>query len=299
MSKQRTDYSKYKLGHFVSAMLVRLVLLFMRIIPYRYRVALGGLFFQYVVSPLSGNKRRILRNLNLIVPDMPQAEKDRIAKAVPNNIGRTLTELFFAEAFLKTIQGTPVRGPGLDALIAARDAGRPVILVSGHIGNYDVIRGNVVRMGYPIGSLYKPMRNGFFNDFYLKSITKIGAPMFPTVGRGMGEMTRYLKNGGMIALLIDQHMNTGEPLNFMGKIAYTPISAPKMALKYGAVLLPCFSIREPDGIHHVMHMEAPIEHRDPLVMAQQMNDLLEKHVRTNMDQWLWSHRRWKGAHPDV
>lgn len=299
MTRQRTDYSEYNFKNYVAAKAIQAVLMMLRILPYRWRVALGGLFFQYVVSPLSQNHRRILANLNLIAPDMPNSEKERIARGVPNNIGRTLVELFFPEDFLETIKSAPVHGPGLEALIAARNAGRPVILVSGHIGNYDVIRGNVVRLGYPIGSLYKPMRNGYFNDYYLASISKIGAPMFPTIGKGMGEMTRHLRQGGMIALMMDQHMKTGEPLNFMGKIAYTPISAPKMALKYNAVLLPCFSTRAADGIHHVMHMEAPIDHGDPLVMAQQMNDLLEKHVWANMDQWLWTHRRWKGAHPEV
>ena len=299
MSSHRTDYSQYTFKNYLAAKLIQAVLLLLRVLPYRQRIALGGIFFERFVSPLSGNHKRIMANLDLIVPDMPKTEKERIARGVPNNIGRTLTELFFPEEFLKVIKDAPVYGPGLDALIQARKAGRGVILVSGHIGNYDVIRGNVVRLGYPIGSLYKPMRNGYFNDYYLASISKIGAPMFPTIGKGMGEMTRHLRQGGMIALMMDQHMKTGEPLNFMGKIAYTPISAPKMALKYDAVLLPCFSTRASDGIHHVMHMEAPIEHGDPLVMAQQMNDLLERHVWENMDQWLWTHRRWKGSHPEV
>ena len=299
MSSHRTDYSQYTFKNYLAAKLIQAVLLLLRVLPYRQRIALGGIFFERFVSPLSGNHKRIMANLDLIVPDMPKTEKERIARGVPNNIGRTLTELFFPEEFLKGIKDAPVYGPGLDALIQARKAGRGVILVSGHIGNYDVIRGNVVRLGYPIGSLYKPMRNGYFNDYYLASISKIGAPMFPTIGKGMGEMTRHLRQGGMIALMMDQHMKTGEPLNFLGKIAYTPISAPKMALKYDAVLLPCFSTRAPDGIHHVMHMEAPIEHGDPLVMAQKMNDLLERHVWENMDQWLWTHRRWKGSHPEV
>jgi KDO2-lipid IV(A) lauroyltransferase len=286
VSSHRTDYSQYTFKNYLAAKLIQAVLLFLRALPYRQRIALGGIFFERVVSPLSGNHKRIMANLDLIVPDMPKAEKERIARGVLNNIGRTLTELFFPDEFLKVIKEAPVYGPGLDALIQARKAGRGVILVSGHIGNYDVIRGNLVRLGY-------------FNDYYLASISKIGALMFPNIGKGMREMTRHLRQGGMIALLMDQHMKTGEPLNFMGKIAYTPISAPKMALKYDAVLLPCFSTRAPNGIHHVIHMEAPIEHGDPLVMAQQMNDLLEKHVWENMDQWLWTHRRWKGSHPEV
>jgi KDO2-lipid IV(A) lauroyltransferase len=107
-------------------------------------------------------------------------------------------------------------------------------------------------------------------------------------------MIKALRRGETIALMMDQAMSTGENIPFMGRICNTPVSAAKMALKHNAVLIPCFAYRNEDGITHTGVMEAPIEHTDPISMTRQLNDLLEKHVRAHMEQWLWTHRRWKG-----
>ena len=266
----------------------------MRLVPYKQRVALGGAFFQYVVSPVSKNKERILENIDHVVPELDPVARARLIAGVPNNIGRTLTELFFPDGFLKVIDNCPLTGDGYQAFKTAREHGQPVILVAGHIGNYDAIRGKLVREGHPIGSLYKPMHNPYFDRKYVETISRIGFPLFPNDANGMGQMIKALRRGETIALMMDQAISTGVKIPFMGRMCNTPVSAAKMALKYNAVLIPCFAYRNEDGITHTGVMEAPIEHTDPITMTHQLNDLLEKHVRAHMEQWLWTHRRWKG-----
>ena len=279
---------------FLTAKVISAILASLHLLPYPKRVALGGAFFQYVVSPLSKNKQRILENINHVMPEMDQTERDRLIAGVPNNIGRTLTELFFPDDFLRIIDQCPLTGEGYEAFKTARANGQPVILVAGHIGNYDAIRGKLVREGYPIGSLYKPMKNPYFDQEYVDTISRIGAPLFPNDANGMGQMITALRRRETIALMMDQAMRTGEKIPFMGRMCNTPVSAAKMAVKHNAVLIPCFAHRNSDGITHTGVMEAPIAHTDPIKMTQQINDLLEKHVRENLDQWLWTHRRWKG-----
>ena len=266
----------------------------MRLVPYKQRVALGGAFFQYVVSPVSKNKERILENIDHVVPELDPVARARLIAGVPNNIGRTLTELFFPDGFLKVIDNCPLTGDGYQAFKTARAHGQPVILVAGHIGNYDAIRGKLVREGHPIGSLYKPMKNPYFDREYVETISRIGFPLFPNDANGMGQMIKALRRGETIALMMDQAMSTGEKIPFMGRMCNTPVSAAKMALKHNAVLIPCFAHRNEDGITHTGVMEAPIQHTDPITMTRQLNDLLEKHVLAHMEQWLWTHRRWKG-----
>ena len=110
----------------------------------------------------------------------------------------------------------------------------------------------------------------------------------------MGEMVRFLKAGGTVAVLIDQHMHKGEPLTFMGQVAQTALSAAELALKYDALLVPCYGIRRADGLSFDMIFEEPLPHTTALEMTQALNDSLEVRVRENVDQWLWIHRRWKG-----
>ena len=92
-------------------------------------------------------------------------------------------------------------------------------------------------------------------------------------------------------------MGQGEPLSFFGKTAYTATSVAKMALKYNALLIPFFAERQTDGITFELHFDKPISHGKPDVMTQQLNDLLEQRIRTKMDQWLWTHKRWKNPLP--
>ena len=175
----------------------------------------------------------------------------------------------------------------------ARDKSKPVIFISGHFGNYDVIRANLISKGYELGALYRPMNNPYFNATYLKNISTIGVPLFARGNSGMAEMMKFLQHGKSIALLIDQHMSNGEPLKFFGKTAFTATSAAKMALKYDAILMPFFVLRKGGTSNFDLHFEAPIEHSNPIKMTQDFNDRLEARVKENPDQWLWTHKRWK------
>ena len=109
----------------------------------------------------------------------------------------------------------------------------------------------------------------------------------------MSEMLRYLRMGNCVAILFDQVMGKGEKLKFFGKTAYTATSVAKMAVKYDAVLIPFFSERQNNGDSFELYFDKPISHGDPREMTQKLNDILEERIKNNMDQWLWTHKRWK------
>ena len=262
-------------------------------LPYRWRLPVGGWVVSHIASPIIGYRKRIRENLSFVFPEMSQAEKTRMSRAVPAQIGRTLVELFSPEDFKKIAAQAPMTGEGVAALDAARKAGQPVILVSGHFGNYDAVRSALIQQGFNVGGLYRSMNLKGFNDFYVSRISQIGQPLFLRGQRGMGEMVRFLKGGNTIALLIDQHMGAGAPLSFFGKTASTALSAADMALRYDALLVPCYGVRRADGMHFDVIIEAPVPHTTPEEMTQALNDSLEAQVRDHMDQWLWIHRRWK------
>jgi KDO2-lipid IV(A) lauroyltransferase len=104
---------------------------------------------------------------------------------------------------------------------------------------------------------------------------------------------RHLKHGGIIAIVGDLHVQEGIPLNFFGQPAITSTVPAELALKYDAVMIPVYAVRQPNGLDFEIVMHAPIEHSDPVTMTQSVNDDLESLVRSNMDQWFWIHRRWK------
>ena len=123
-----------------------------------------------------------------------------------------------------------------------------MILVAGHLGNYDAIRGKLVREGHPIGSPYKPMKNPYFDREYVETISRIGFPCFRMMqmewvdDQGAATWGNDCPDDGSG----DEHRRK---IPFMGRICNTPVSAAKMALKHNAVLIPCFAHRNEDGLH--------------------------------------------------
>lgn len=262
-------------------------------LPYKTRVTLVGRVFSGIVAPFAGWNTRVQKNLAYVYPEMGAAERARITRAVCDNVGRTLIEIYSGEEFIAHARSSPIEGPGLPALEAARAEGRPVVLVTAHLGNYDAVRSKLSREGYPMAALYRPMRNTRFNAHYLKAISTIAEPVYPTDGRGIGALIRHLKDGGIIGIVADVGSRKAPLLTFFDKPAHTPLSAAEWAVKYEAALIPVFGLRQPDGFTFRLHVAEEIPSGEPAVMMQAYNDAVEEIVRAHPEQWFWVHRRWK------
>ncbi|MFV0384165.1 lysophospholipid acyltransferase family protein [Paracoccus sp. (in: a-proteobacteria)] len=265
-----------------------------RQLPYRRRLPAAGWFFAHVLAPLAGWRKRIRANLALARPELQQAEVERLVRAVPDNIGRSMIETYSGEDFVRwTHKTATIEGPGLPALERAFAEKRPVVLACAHIGNYDAMRAAMVGRGWPFGGLYRPMNNVAFNEHYTTAITSISEPLFPRGRRGLAAMLRHLRDGGWLAIAIDQADRHGEPLQFFGRPARTSLTAAELALRHDALLLQAAAIRQPDGLTFRIHVDEPVAHSQPAEMMQTLNDRLEALIRQHMGQWLWVHRRWK------
>ena len=264
-----------------------------RLLPYRRRVPFAGWAVQHLAAPLAGWTTRVRKNLALIWPDLPSAEVDRLTAAVCNNVGRTLAELYSPQDFKARVKNTPIRGVGLDAILAARAQGQAVILVSGHFGNHDIARAVLAGRGLHVGALYRPQQNPYVEKHFRATIGAISEPIFARGRKGLSEMVTHLKQGGMLGILVDQYVHRGTPLHFMGRRALTATSAADLALKYDCLLVPVYGIRQKDGISFELVVEDPIPKGTPEAMTQAVNTSLERQVVAHPEQWFWIHRRWK------
>lgn len=268
-------------------------------IPYRWRVPLSGWLVSRIVAPFAGYQTRIRENLAHVRPDLSEAEIRELVRAVPDNAGRTLIEIWSGKGFTDRFSDAPLRGNGVAALAEAHETGRPVVLVTGHFGNYDAPRAALIAKGFKVGALYREMNNGYFNPHYVSAISQIGTPVFPRGRQGLSGLIKFLRGGGMAGFLVDQYMFDGEDLSFFGQTAPTALSAAELALKYDALVVPVYGIRQKNGLDFDVICEAPIPHSDAKTMTQALNDSLEALVRENMDQWFWIHRRWKPEREEV
>ncbi|MDO5704422.1 MAG: lysophospholipid acyltransferase family protein [Paracoccus sp. (in: a-proteobacteria)] len=265
-----------------------------RLLPYPRRIAAAGWVMAHLIAPVAGWRRRIRANLALARPDLRPDDIHRLTRAVPDNAGRSLAEIYSGEEFTTRIRDSAIlQGPGLSSLEQAADQGRPVILACAHFGNYDAMRAALAARDWPVGALYRPMNNQAFNEHYVPAINAIAQPLFPRSRAGMGAMLRFLRGGGMLALGFDQYTYDAPELRFFGLSTRTVLTPAELALKYDALLIPIAGVRQDDGLSFRIQIGAPIPHNTPPEMMQALNDDLEQLVRQHMDQWFWIHRRWK------
>lgn len=286
-----------RFGHYLTNALIVGVIGLARALPYGLRVRYVGALVQHVLGPVAGYRRRALDNLKLIWPDMPAARRAGIASRCLNNVGRTFIENYSTRDFPDRMKHLTPEGPGVAALEQAAAKGRPVILVTGHFGNYEATRAALVARGYDIGGLYRDMKNPYFNAHYVKTMEAFGGPVFPQGRRGTAGFVRHLKDGGQLVLLFDQHVHYAPVMDFLGQPARTALSAAELALRYDALLIPFYGIRQPDGLSFDILLEAPVPHTDAHQMTQALTDSLAAQIKAHPDQWFWVHRRWRAHEP--
>lgn len=282
-----------RLGYLATNAVAKFLIGLALALPYKARVRFLGVVMARLVGPVAGYLKRAEAHVAFAMPELSLQDRRRIALQGLNNAGRTLIENYSTRAFLARQKGAEIEGPGLKAMEDAAKAGRPVILVTGHFGNYEAVRAALVGRGYDVGGLYRNMANPYFNDHYVRTMQAFGGPVFAQGRKGTAGFVRHLKSGGQLVLLFDQHVRDAPVLDFMGHPAHTAISAAELALRYNAALIPFYGIRCADGFNFDCVMEEPIPHSDAETMTQAMNDSMSAQIRAHPDQWLWVARRWR------
>ncbi|MEL7212600.1 MAG: lysophospholipid acyltransferase family protein [Pseudomonadota bacterium] len=263
-----------------------------KLLPHNMRVrTVGGLMA--TLSGPAGYLKRAEDNLAMVWPDMPRSERRALARRVASNAGRTLIENYSHASFGALARKSTLSGAGLDAMQDAIEAGRPVIFLTGHFGNYEALRWALLERGIEVGGLYRAMANVYFNAHYVRTMEDMSGPVFEQGRRGTAGFVKHLKSGGLAVLLFDIYEKHGVKLPFMGHDAPTALSAAELALKYDALLIPFFAIRQPDGLTFEVELDAPLAHTNAEQMMLEATQALEARVLRHPEQWFWIHRRWK------
>ncbi|MEM8977858.1 MAG: lysophospholipid acyltransferase family protein [Pseudomonadota bacterium] len=263
-------------------------------LPYERRVAFIGWMVADVLAPLTGYKSRAIANLKMVYPDLSATELKARARAVCNNVGRTIIENYSTEEFAKRARAIPLQGPGLDALKEARAQGRPVLFVTAHFANYEAPRHALDAAGISVAGVFRAMSNAYFHEHYMETLLSVSGPMFEQGSGGARKMVVHLKRGGCVAIGFDLYFPSGALIPFMGHPAKTALSSAEVGVKLEALVIPYFAMRKDNGLDFDVIIDAPIPHAAPEEMLLEMNKRLEAMIAQKPDQWFWTHRRWKG-----
>ena len=261
------------------------------VMPWRMRLAFGSALMRAVVLVVPKYRQRVDSNLRLVMPDLQPGDRRRIRAAMADNFGRTILEILDNGTFHARADWIAPEGPAADAVLAAARAGRNVVLVTGHFGQWEALRGWLRTEGITCGGLYRAIGNTHLNEVYERNIA-IGGPIFTKDRSGVRGMVRHLARGGILAIGADQYEKRGARLDFLGQEAPTTLVPAEMARKFDAPLVPFYGLREPNGHTIRILVEAEIPRASPEAMMQAANDSLAARIRTSPGQYYWLHRRW-------
>ncbi len=285
---------KFEFGKWcVNAILMGIVKT-LKLFPFRMRSNIGGWLVRGPLGRLTGYRKRVYKNLQHVWSDKPDTH-DKIAQETLDNAGRTFVENFYPKDFQENNTNIEIWGDGLQDLLDASAKGQSIVLVSGHFGNHEALRWGLNKYDMPIGGIYRPMANRYFNKFYLKLIQIEGksGPLFPVGRKGTRACRQALKDGGVaIVILIDLRVASGEELEFLGKPAMTSTAAAAFAIESNALYVPYFSMRTPDRHGFSVEIAKPIPHTTSTAMTIAATRLLEDRIEKDPGNWFWVHRRW-------
>ncbi len=256
----------------------------------------------WAVFHFIGRLRRVgERNLSLALPDLSKSEQSRILRSVYLHLGWQLVEFCHMPRYTRENTQDWIRTDGLEHYLAAEALGRGVLVLTGHLGAWELSSFYHSLMGHPMGMVIRRLDNRRLDEFVNGIRCQHGNRVLHKDDFARGLLTA-MHQGGTVGILMDTNMTPpqGEFVTFFGITACTASGLARVALKTGAVVLPGFMLWEPGERKYVLHFGPQVHftetgdaETDVLAATQKCNDVLESWIRRYPGQWLWIHRRWK------
>ncbi len=259
------------------------------------------------IGPLLPASRTARRNLRLIYPERGSSERRAMLRAAWETLGRNATEL----PHLGDL-GPSAIGPGWEILGAEHlvplSAGGPALLISAHIGQWEILPAMLQSEGIALGSIYRapenPVVGRLLRRWRRRASGGVALPLFPKGAAGARAALRHLSQGGVLGLLADQKMNDGLAVPFLGHLAMTPAAPAQLALRFRCPVI-LGRVRRIGPARFRLEVDPPLvlpetgdRGLDLGLLARAINERIGGWILDTPGDWLWFHRRWpEGAEP--
>ncbi len=250
-------------------------------------------------------KHRIicLDNLKLAFPDYTGAERWAIARSSFENIAKTIMEILGFDRQTDEEMMSRVRVIGKEHYDKAVKKGKGVLILTGHIGNWELMALSHKLIGQRLAFVARPLDNHYFDRWLLRLRTRSGNKVIAKHGALLG-VYRSLRQQYDVGLLMDQRVSIKNPgaiyVDFFNHKTGSSIALALLAARSGSPVVPIYMLREADGIRHTMCIEPEIpiftggsKEKNIKENTQRVQRALENIIREHPEQWFWMHRRWK------
>ena len=272
------------------------VVALMRALPVDTASDLGSWFFR-TFGPLTSTQKTVTRNLKLAFPNMDEATRRTLVARQWENTGRTTAEFPIMDRIV--FDQARVEIENLQRLEAIAASGKPVIFISGHLSNWEVMNAAILSAKVPYLITYRAANNPYVDARIKAGRAAYGVSMFAPKGSdGAKELLIALQKGESVGLMNDQKFNRGVPTPFFGHIAETAPGPTRLAQRFGTVLQP-LTIRRLHKARFKVTVHEPItvdatgrKAHDIETTVCKISAFIEQAVRDNPEEWFWVHKRW-------
>ena len=280
--------------YFFEFIVIKFFFIICQLLGYRFSSDLG-----FYIGKNFGNsfrkKKSIIENLKKSKISIDISENE-FAKNVLGNYGRILAEYPFLKDFRNNNLSNYIEIEGIDNLEKIKLKNKPVVFISGHFNNFELMAMQIEKSEINLAAIYRPLNNIFLNEdmeyirknYICKNQIKKGRT-------GTRQILENLKKGNSIALMIDQRVTEGIKINFFGDLASTTTIPAQIIKKYKCDLVPIYIERNKKH-YFKMYVSQPIvinSEKSNEEISMHLNKILEKMILKNPDQWIWTHDRWR------
>ncbi len=281
--------------YFFEFLLVIILLLLFKILNFKTASNLGG-FIGKTFGPLFRSKKKILSNLQQAYPNEKEKNLELILKNMWINYGRILSEYIFIKKFRNLKLKKHLTINGQEILNEIKNSNEPVVFISGHFSNFELMAMHIEQSGINLAAIYRPLNNIFLNKIMERIRKKYICKNQIKKGRsGTRELLEFFRKKYSIALMIDQRVSEGIKSDLFGKPAFTTTIPAQLVKKYGCKIVPIY-VERIDKINFKITINKPLSLDKENTIEEitlNLNKWLQKMILLNPEQWIWTHNRWK------
>ena len=283
-----------KIIYFIEFLLVEFLFIICKAIGYKSASNLG-----FFIGKNFGNffrkKKSIIENLHKSKIAINISD-NQFVDNILGNYGRILAEYPFLKDFRRNKLEQFITIDGVENLDKIKNNKKPVVFISGHFNNFELMAMQIEKHGINLAAIYRPLNNIFLNKTMERIRTQYICRNQIRKGRsGTRQILENLKKGNSIALMIDQRVTEGIKIDFFGNLASTTTIPAQIIKKYECDLVPIY-IERLEKFNFKMYVSQPIvinSEKSQEEISKHLNKILEKMILKNPDQWIWTHNRWK------
>jgi Kdo2-lipid IVA lauroyltransferase/acyltransferase len=266
-----------------------------KILGYRISSNIGGKLFE-TIGPLFRSKKLIHSNIKKAIPNINLESINNTTKLMWNNYGRVFAEYMFIKDFRIGKLDTKIKIEGQEILDEIKKINKPVVFISGHFSNFELMAMHIEKTGINLSAIYRPLNNIFLNKI-MENIRK-NYICKNQIKKGIGGIRKLIslkKSNCSTALMIDQRVSEGIKSNLFNQEALTTTIPAQLVKKFNIPVVPIF-IERINNINFKMTVSKPINFQNETSIkdiTDELNRILEKMIIHKPEQWIWSHNRWK------